>query len=204
MMTTSNHIRILKADDVAHHAIVTLPRPTSTDDRDGSVSTGSDVDHPGDVEILVEQARAQGAADAASALEPALRQLAGALAGLSEQDLEARTAAIRIDSDVIIETALAVTHWILDRELRHADAVLELAQRALASVGDPEATRLRVHPDLVDALRELAPDDLSLTGDAELAPGEFLVETSGPDVALRYDRALHEARQVLRAEGFSS
>ena len=28
-MTTSNHIRILKADDVAHHAVVTLPRPNA-------------------------------------------------------------------------------------------------------------------------------------------------------------------------------
>lgn len=203
-MTTSNHIRILKADDVAHHAIVTLPRPTTAGHRTGPEPTPSRDDRDGELEILVEEARAQGAADAASTLEPALRQLASSLSGLSQQQVEARSAAMRSDSEAIIETALAVTHWILDRELRHADAILELAQRALAGVGDPEPTRLRVHPHLVDAVRELAPEDVVVTADADLALGEFVAETAGPDVALRYDRALHEARQVLQSEGLAS
>lgn len=198
-MTTSNHIRILKADDVAHHAVVTLPRPNA------------DVGHPGvtthprpvavepeaDLTVVIEQARAQGAADAARELEPSLRQLAGALSSLSEQSAAAQAAALRADSESIIETALAVANWILDRELGDPEAVLDLARRALADAGDPKPVRLRVHPHLVDALTELAPEATTIVGDGGLAPGEFVTETAGPDIAFRFERALDRARRAL-------
>lgn len=203
-MTTSNRIRILKAQDVAHHAIVTLPRPASPGVPQEDAPVESRRVGDGEIEILVEQARAEGAASAASALEPALRRLEVGLAGIAQQDAEARALAIRLDSEEIVETALAVTRWILDGELRDPEALLALARRARAGVGDPDATRIRVHPQLIDPVSELAPVELAIVGDEDLAPGEFVVETTGPDVAMRFDRALDRARQALLEDGDGS
>lgn len=201
-MTMSNQIRILKADDVARHAVVTLPRPEAPAaprlDPAPRIAAGSD---ESEVDVLVERARAEGAADAARLLEPSLRQLAGALSGLAEESAAARYAALRADSDAIVDTALLVCRWILDRELSEPDAVLDLAQRALAETGQSVATRLRVHPDLAAVLEAIAPDDLAVVADASLARGEFVTETAGPDVAFRFEQAIERAREALREEG---
>ncbi len=204
-MTMSNQIRILKADDVARHAIVTLPRAEAPDgprvDPPPRIDAGS---RDPDVEVLVERARAEGAADAARVLEPSLRQLAAALSGLAEESAAARYAALRADSDVIVDTALQVCRWILDRELSQPDAVMELAQRALAETGQTVATRLRVHPDLAVALEASAPDAITVVADGSLAPGEFVTETAGPDVAFRFEHAIERARDELRERGEAS
>ena len=103
-MTMSNQIRILKADDVARHAVVTLP---ATSERGSPAARPvsappSDTAAAPDLEILMEQARAEGAADAAGVLEPSLRQLASALTGLADESAAARYAAMRADSDAVI------------------------------------------------------------------------------------------------------
>ena len=185
-MTTSNHIRILKAGDVAHHAVVTLPRPTP-----------NPTDDDGGPEIIVEPTGPEPVAPTTSTLEPALRRLADGLSGLALTEADVRSAAMRSDAEEIVDTALAVARWILHRELEDPATVLDLARRALAGVGDPRAVKLRVHPDLIDPVSELAPEDLALVADDGVAPGEFVVETDGPDVSLRFDRALDEARRAL-------
>ena len=72
--------------------------------------------------------------------------------------------------------------------------------RALVAAGGPAPTRLRVHPHVVDALSDLAPEEISIIGDGGLGLGEFVTETTGPDITFRYERALGQARKALHED----
>ncbi len=205
-MTTMSSSRVLKAADGATEHVMLLERtpvdltpvaPTDVahDLGDQPVSFSAE-----EVDRLCEEARLAGAADAAEVLEPALHRIADGLETLNERGVEALALALHADSERVAKTALDVARWILGRELNDELEVLSLATRALSENGGHQATRIRVSPDLADALAAIAPADVDVAPDGSLEPGEFTAETEGPDVSFRYTAAFDRALDALTTE----
>ncbi len=206
---TSNG-RILKSHQLSNHEIVLLgqpgeparPRTASSAVSDKPVEEALLFTAP-EVEDLCEKARASGAADAAATLEPALNRVALALEIFTHGHTEATAESDQIQADSIISTAMHVARWVLGRELSDPAAILDLVTRALDEPVTSTPCKLRVHPELVPMLYEIAPNGVDVVADRALDMGEFRVERDGPEVALRLDTALERARDAL-TEGTKS
>ena len=202
-MTTMSRSRVLKASDGAAEHVVLMPTSPAEPVVDPAghepdAPTILDTSYTADeVEQLCREARESGVADAAALLEPALHRIAEGLEELNDRGAEALALALHADSERVVRTALDVARWVLGRELNDEVEVLSLATRALAESGAPYATRIRVSPELADALGAIAPADVDVVADGNLEPGEFTTETEGPDVSFRYTAALERARGAL-------
>lgn len=202
---TSNG-RILKSHQLSNHEIVLLGQPGESNRRRPASSAASDnpveealLFTASEVEDLCEKARASGAADAAATLEPALNRVAVALEVFTHGHVEASAEHDKVQAESIISTAMHVARWVLGRELSDPAAVLELVSRALDGPVTSSPCKLRVHPELVPMLYEIAPEGVDVIADRLLEMGEFRVERDGPEVALRLDTALERARAALTA-----
>lgn len=203
---TSNG-RILKSNQLDNHEIVLLSKQGSHDPtgvRVGPPSPADPVEEAllftaSEVEDLCEKARASGAADAVLALEPALADVATALGAFAHEREVALGQAQQGAVESVIDTAMSVARWVLGRELSEPSALLELVARALNEPLSARVCKLRVHPDLVAMLYEIAPDRVELLADQSLELGEFRVEHDGPEVALRFDTTLGRATEALMA-----
>jgi len=223
-MTTMNNTRVLKASEGTGDYVSLLSSTPAVEPVVQAVGAKPHDDlivesagySMAEVERLCDEARNEGATAAASVLEPALNQIADGLRELNERgadqiadglrELNERGAeglalALHADSERVLVTALEVAQWILERELSDEHEVLALATRALEDSGASYATRIRVNPDVVDALAAIAPAGVEVAADRLLAIGEFATETEGPDVSFRYKTALGRARDALSGVG---
>lgn len=206
MMTMSNG-RVLKSHELQGHDIVLVNERAESSASIRRDSAASFVTPPSEEEILLftaeevedlcEKARASGAAQAAATLEPALVQVAQAMETFAHDQSEAMHWVRGATAQAIVDMSTTVTRWVLGRELSDPTALLELVSRALADRSSTVESTLRVHPDLVPLVFEVAPDNLHIVGDAKLEHGEFRVESDGPHVAFRFDTALDRAQLAL-------
>lgn len=200
--------RVLKSNQLDDHEIVVLhdqQESSSVDEPKSAVpvtAPTTEVDEAllftaSEVEDLCAKARASGAADAAASLEPALAQVAAAMETFVHQQHAAQDESRRAQTREIVDTSMSVAKWVLGRELGDPAVLLELVDRALGDRSSDATSTVRVHPDLVPLLFEIAPDHLDVRGDRGLQLGEFLVDSGGPDIAFRFDTALDRASAAL-------
>lgn len=199
----TNSGRILKSNQLENHEIVLLGSAAAPV---APTTTGPSPEDPveeallftaSEVEDLCEKARASGAADAAASLGPAIERLVGTLGQFAHDE---ELAAARLQQDhakAVVDTAATIARWVLGRELREPNALLEVVSRALNEPVGASPCRLRIHPDLVALLYEIAPESVELQPDHELEIGEFRVERDGPEVALQFDATLDRATELL-------
>lgn len=158
-----------------------------------------------------EQGRADGASEALAALRAerdtallaASEVLAAALSRFDERFADAESAVARIGADLALDFADHLAARALERE---PAAAIELAlARVLDEVRRGQPLRVKVAPDLLDAVEQLvarrqASDrrrlPLTVVADAGLAAGDARIEWDGGALALD----LTARRDALRAE----
>lgn len=106
----------------------------------------------------------------------------------------------------LLDAAASLAERILEREIsRDGDAVVAMAERALADVRGRRRVVLHVHPDDVPRLRGAGPalraaaetGAVSVRGDPDVLRGGVLVETEGGDVDARLEVQLEALRRAL-------
>lgn len=151
-----------------------------------------------------------GLAQAAAQCQEQLAQAASRAAAMVAAAEQERQELLRLAQRQIIQLALAIASKVLQRELaENPQAVLPIAQAALAPVVDQAVVTVRVHPEDLAALEEgraeLAkamkhPDSLRLATDATLNRGDCVVVTAAGSVDARVDTQFNAIRQVLEEQ----
>jgi flagellar biosynthesis/type III secretory pathway protein FliH len=190
-MTMTSSRRILKSADVPTAAVIDVEPPKQDLPEEPLLFTASET------EALCETARQSGAEEALAGLAPTLESIAASLRDLADRTPESRALAFRADSAALIETSISIAEWVVGQELQSPDVVAALVDQALAEHDTSGAQRIRVAPDVADALEDLLPDDVDVVADRNMSNGAFLVQTDGPDIGLQVDAALDRARAAL-------
>lgn len=189
-MTMTSNRRVLKSGDVTAAAVIEVDPVHSKTPDEPLLFTASET------EALCETARQSGADEAMAGLGSVLESISTTLEALAAQSVERQALALRADSAVLVDNAIAIATWVLGRELRDPASVADLVEQALVENDRPQAQRIRVAPDLADELGALLPD-VAVISDTDVAIGSFLIETDGPDIGLQLESALERARTAL-------
>lgn len=134
-------------------------------------------------------------------------QVLGSLAAASRSLDESLVPAWDELADTVVDGVLALAAAALGRELEHLEEpVVEAVRTALRTVGDTEATVLRLNPtdhrvvqDVIAKTGLALPDGLQLVPDAEVAGGEVVALTPVQRLHLSLPRAVAAAEEVLRS-----
>lgn len=189
-MTMTSSRRVLKSGDVAAAAVIDIDPIQATPPTEPLLFTATET------EALCETARQSGADEAMAGIGQILESISTTLEALTAQSPERQAHALRADSAVLVDTAVAIAEWVLGRELREPAAVADLVDQALVEHDVPQAQRIRVAPDLAEELGALLPG-VDVVGDSDVAIGSFLIQTDGPDIGLQVGAALERARSAL-------
>ncbi|MFS3127096.1 FliH/SctL family protein [Nocardioides sp. Bht2] len=129
-------------------------------------------------------------------------QHAAALATLAQAADELRAQIARSCEQIetqATELAVALTRTLLDRELQAAPAV-DAVRRALAVMPEDPTAEVRLSPTLVaePVVADLAARGVRIVADANLQPGDALVETDTQVLDLRISAAMARIEAILR------
>lgn len=137
--------------------------------------------------------------------EKACRVFEAAAASLSR----ASVSRLHVNRDAMLELAAEIArHW-LGEELRlDPTRFAGPLDRALALCAGAPRARIRLHPEVIGALESSLPDwlarwsetlEVELSGDADLAPGAFRIETETQTVDAGFDTLASRLREALTA-----
>ncbi len=190
-MTMTSSRRILKSGDVPAAAVVEVEPTQPEVPQEPLLFTASET------ESLCETARQSGMNDAIASLGPAIESIAASLRDLADRTPESRALAFRADSAALVDGAINIAEWVLGQELQQPEVVAQLVEQAVAEHDERGPQRIRVAPELADALTALLPYDVGIVADRNLSDGAFIVQTDGPDIGLHVSTALDRARAAL-------
>lgn len=106
---------------------------------------------------------------------------------------------LRSAESQVLDLALAVARKLVEAELAiNPSSVEPMVRAALHELADATVTRVRVHPDSLSALAERWCHPAQLVPDADLAPGDCIVDTSQGALDARIETKLDELSTLLR------
>ncbi len=169
--------------------------------RDGSATTSLEA-----LEIALAKAHADGVSEGhEEGLREANLQIeTGPLAELNlrveqllERSGEEHKAALRLDAELIVDLSLTISRWVIGEAATQPETLGQLLSDMVVEAAETDPISVRVSPEAAILLQKSYSGDLRIVPDRSLAPGDLVLDTSGPRLEMVVEEALSRASEIL-------